>query len=145
MGEKSTTLTLKPAPKLPVEEKPILQPVGHEEPAQPALVAEAPARQYTTGSTAPSGFAHDADYTHLTGLLQHFGRTWRLRYAAVDEVDAYGGSVTLESDPRLDSCRDGEAVHVQGALLEGDNSRSAPRFRINSLEALDKPEVATSH
>src|SRR5262249_36117286 len=56
-----------------------------------------PPRKSFADVTAQPFFSHAADYSWLQGQVEysHFGNSWRLRYASVDESDSYGGSVTL--------------------------------------------------
>ena len=56
----------------------------------------------------------------VTGLVQQFRKTWRLRYAAVDQEDRYGGVVILEGGAELSRLRDGKHVRVTGQLIPVD-------------------------
>jgi hypothetical protein len=108
---------------------------------KPGLVDQPGAAPKAAVDTAAHpGFSHSADYTELTGQIQHslITKGWRLRYAAVDEVDPYGGSVTLLEDPRLSTVKDGDLVHVHGRLLNHVDRAIAPPYEVDSVEPIDK-------
>jgi hypothetical protein len=77
-----------------------------------------PPRKSFADVTAQPFFSHAADYSWLQGQVEysHFGNSWRLRYASVDESDSYGGSVTLLDNNLLENLKDGQYVRVQGHL-----------------------------
>jgi hypothetical protein len=104
-------------------------------------VAEAaPSRQPLLNPVPPSEFGHAQDYAWLMGKLQYsrFNKTWRLRYASVDEVDPYGGSVTIVDDLRVAGLKDGQYVRVEGQLLNPELKSIAPPYEVNSIQPLDK-------
>ena len=107
-----------------------LSPVGEPEPPRKSFV----------DITAHPGFNHTEDYSSLTGQLQHSRITkgWRLRYASVDEVDPYGGSVTLMEDARLSDLKDGDIVRVHGRLVNPEDRGIAPPYQIDSVQTMDK-------
>jgi hypothetical protein len=147
----------------PVEQQPApVQPVGYESPAQPQpteTVAQPPVEQpvvkapshrgeeqpqrksYADISAHPS-FAHAPDYSWLSGEVEYsrISKGWRLRYATVDEEDAYGGSVTLAEHPLLHSLKDGEVVRVQGRLSNPATKSAAPPYLIDSLQPVGSSE-----
>jgi hypothetical protein len=92
--------------------------------------------------TAHRCFNHTEDYQSLTGQLQHshITKAWRLRYASVDEVDPYGGSVTLTDNARLSELNDGDFVWVHGHLMNPEARGIAPLFAIDSIQSIDKKE-----
>jgi hypothetical protein len=90
--------------------------------------------------TAQPGFNHTEDYGCLSGQLQHSHKGWRLRYASVDEVDLYGGSVTLTDESRLSGVKDGDLVRVHGRLQNPDDKGIAPRYEVTSIQAIEKRE-----
>jgi hypothetical protein len=112
-----------------------LAPVAASAPA-PHAENPVPRRAFVDISAQPC-FNHSEDYSTLSGRLEHFGRSWRLRFASVDEVDPYGGSVTLVQDTRLGEHHDGEYVQVQGHLLDGEARRSAPSYQIDSIQVIE--------
>ena len=77
-----------------------------------------PPRKSYADVTAQPFFSHAEDYSWLQGQVEysHFGNSWRLRYASVDESDANGGSVTLLDNNLLQNLKDGQYVRVQGHL-----------------------------
>jgi hypothetical protein len=91
--------------------------------------------------TAHPCFNHTADYSCLTGQLQHsrISKSWRLRYASVDEVDPYGGSVTLTENVQLPGLKDGDLVRVHGHMVNPDDRGIAPPYQVDSIQPFDKP------
>ncbi len=80
------------------------------------------------------------DHSWLTGqVLYDAGtNTWRLHYASVDDSDAYGGTVTLTGGDKLKALKDGQAVRVQGHLLDPDRRQPESPYEVSSFEVLDK-------
>ena len=80
------------------------------------------------------------DYTWLCGQLQYWPlhKSWRLRYAGLDEVDLYGGSVTLADGVSGADVKDGQYVRVEGRLIEPAVKSIAPAYAVESIHALDK-------
>jgi hypothetical protein len=121
-----------------------VQPVAAAPAARPepvALVAVATERAPRTRREPPStpgGYAHADDYTWLCGEVQRSFGGARVRFAAVDEVDRYGGSVTLLPDAQVNGLQDGQRVRVCGQLVSPDNHVSAPPYRVLSVEPLDR-------
>jgi hypothetical protein len=102
----------------------------------------APVRKAFVDITAQPCFNHSEDYSSLTGQLQHSRITkgWRLRYASVDEVDPYGGSVSLSDDSRLSGFKDGDIVSVRGRLTNPEERGIAPAYQIDSVQPVNKQE-----
>ncbi len=100
----------------------------------------APARTALPDQTLMPDFGHAEDYSWLAGKLQYsrFNKSWRLRFASVDEEDRYGGSVTIVDDLRLAGLKDGQMVRVEGQLVNPEAKRSAPPYEVNSIQAFDK-------
>src|SRR5207253_9297058 len=77
--------------------------VNHEMAAPPAAAPRPLPMQVAPPAVpapyAAAGYYHSADYGTLVGELYYNPRqdTWRLRFAAVDEEDRYGGSVSLHN------------------------------------------------
>lgn len=94
-------------------------------------IESAPATKLVDGTPG-----HAADYTWLCGQVQYsrLSKGWRLRYAGVEETDAYGGSVTLVDDGRLANLKDGDVVRVQGHLENVSERSIAPHYVIHSVE-----------
>jgi hypothetical protein len=89
-----------------------------------------PPRKSFADVTAQPFFSHAADYSWLQGQVEysHFGNSWRLRYASVDESDSYGGSVTLLDNNLLQNLKDGQYVRVQGHLASDAEVQQATHF-----------------
>jgi hypothetical protein len=77
------------------------------------------------------------NYTVLVGRVQEWRKTLRLRYAAVEQDDAHGGSVELEAGVELPPLRDGQHVRVRGAMIPAEDRVSSARFRVDAIEVLD--------
>jgi hypothetical protein len=137
------------------------QPVPEPRQAEPPAPANAPDQPViVNGPTAPatetppekdgkplidpsslSGFSHAPDYSSLNGQVEYsrLSRGWRLRYAAVDEVDRYGGSVTLVENADLDRLQDGQYLCVQGHLTNPDATGPSPAYRVDSFTVVAQP------
>jgi hypothetical protein len=120
-------------------------PAMHRVDTSAAVAEHAPPAQQPTESAGPSNakpppghYGHSGDYSCLHGDLEHFGKTWRLRYASLDEVDAYGGCVSLPPDRLLEHFKDGEHVCVKGRLLAVEGPGTAPPYRVESIEAISE-------
>src|SRR5262249_17329082 len=98
---------------------------------------EPPSRRSFVDITAPACCGHAEDYSWLRGEIEYsrLANGWRLRYASVDDDDAYGGSVTLSGD-QLQDLKDGMRVMVKGEMREAESRRSAPTYRVVSFEML---------
>jgi hypothetical protein len=92
--------------------------------------------------TAHPYFSHTDDYRCLHGQLQHsrITKSWRLRYASVDEADPYGGSVTLTDESRLSGFRDGDFIRVHGRFVSSEERGIAPAYLIDTIQPIDKRE-----
>jgi hypothetical protein len=77
-------------------------------------------------------FSHSDDYRVLSGLVQSWRNTWKLRYADYGAVDPFGGSVVLEGI-LVKSLQDGCEVRVEGRLIPPADRRSPARFEIQSI------------
>jgi hypothetical protein len=86
-----------------------------------------------------------ADYSHLTGQLFFVhadGGLWVLRYASLSEEDAYGGSVILARDRKMDLYREGDLVSVEGQILSqrGSPRLGGPLYRVQAIRLVDRPQ-----
>jgi hypothetical protein len=87
---------------------------------------------------------HEHDYSWITGCLYFVhtdGGRWVLRYAELDQVDRYGGSVVLAPGTDMANYREGDLVRVHGAVLgEGRASRSlgGALYRADVIEMVDR-------
>ena len=133
-----------------------MQLVKHEEPGDPAAetalpeaASSVPAPLALSGPTlpliGPNLGASDPSpkpgpaqgYQVLTGSVESWRKTWRLRYAPIDVEEAHGGRVTLVGDSELDRLREGQHLWVRGLLVPSDNRAEPPTFHVQSLEVVD--------
>lgn len=80
-----------------------------------------------------------SDYRWVVGEVSYSSakKTWRLRYAGLDAVDVYGGSVTLTGTAeQFEQLRDGQTIRVEGELLQRD-PMTAPAYRVASLKVVE--------
>jgi hypothetical protein len=80
-------------------------------------------------------YGHGANFESVTGQVQGFRKTLRLRYASIEQEDPYGGVVILEGD--TSKLRDGQHVRVQGAFFPPTERNGSARYRVESVEILD--------
>jgi hypothetical protein len=124
-----------PAPKAlpPVTQSPVPAPVaqaGLTLPEMgPNLVASAPSQK--------PGPLQGCQV--LTGSVESWRKTWRLRYAPIDVEEAHGGRVTLVGDAELDGLRDGQRLRVHGVLVPSSSRSDPPAFHVQSVEVLETP------
>jgi hypothetical protein len=111
-------------------EAPVVQSNSIPPPADAATAAK------TTLPGGPPAFGHSADYTILSGEVVQFRKTWRLRYATVDQADQHGGCVVLEGDEHLARLREGQFVRVQGKLILPESRAGMPTFEVKALQPL---------
>src|SRR5262245_36610931 len=71
----------------------------------------------------------------ITGNVELWRKTYRLRYAPVDVPDPHGGSLMLVGD-QLDSLQDGQRVRVQGHMLPGSDRTGGRRFQVQAVQIL---------
>jgi hypothetical protein len=83
-------------------------------------------------------FGRAPDYGWLQGelLFSSVRGVWRMRYAAADDDDAYGGSVTLVGiDSRL-ALHAGQRVRIKGRLINPRSNEPSPFYRVLSVQAV---------
>jgi len=90
---------------------------------------------FTTLTNASMQGGAAEDYKTLTGHVTAFRKSWRLRYAAIETEDAFGGSVALNG-PGLERLRDGQLVRVQGTVLSAADRNQPAVFQVKSIEVL---------
>jgi hypothetical protein len=144
----NTTSPIVPAINTQVADAPAEKPVA----AAPAPAeGDGPAPTQTMAAPLPKplpdqvgapDFGHAEDYSWLAGKLQYcrFNKSWRLRYASVDEEDPFGGSVTIVEDLRVTGLKDGQMVRVEGHLLNPQAKAIAPPYQVNSVQTVDPKE-----
>jgi hypothetical protein len=114
------------------------QPKAIVPPAHAADAAPAAIPGKTLASKGePITFGHEANFTAIAGQVQEFRKTLRLRYAAIDQNDIYGGVVTLEGSVDLSQLRDGRQVRVRGVLIPPTERNENARYRVTAVELLD--------
>ena len=94
--------------------------------------------------TAAPCFKHTADYSGLTGQVEYsrIAKGWRLRYASVDEIDLYGGSVNLIENRDLDHIKDGQYISVCGHLVNPADAGTSPAYRVDSIKWIGNGDSA---
>jgi hypothetical protein len=145
--------------EVPLQTAPEAQPVAPaaapqiEEAAGPAVPAEplspfprsegTPRRKSYVDLTAAPCFGHAADYTWLRGQAEYsrISKGWRLRYASVDEVDRYGGSVTLVENKESGRLKDGQYVAVRGHISSTGEEGAAASYWVESFEVITDPNA----
>ncbi len=86
-------------------------------------------------------FGRAPNYEWLQGELIYSSvrGVWRLRYAASDEDDAYGGSVTLLDVSPTFALEAGQRVRVRGRLINPRSTEPSPYYHVLQLEPLGTP------
>ena len=82
-------------------------------------------------------FGPAENYQSITGEVLRFGKTVRVRYAAIDQEDRYGGAVVLDGGEALRKLRDGQHVRVRGDLIPPPDRASSAHYRVLAIEVLD--------
>lgn len=97
-----------------------------------ADVAEA----HSANLPRPQEFSRAPDYTWLQGelLFSSVRGVWRLRYAAAEEEDPYGGSVTLVDVDASLGLQAGQHVRVRGKLINPRTSEPSPYYHVLEVE-----------
>jgi hypothetical protein len=156
------------APLAPASVSPVLAPVSVTAPAaaslsyaMPGVTALPAVTVYSSPAvnTPPYAYAkpgaspplsgrdragHEHDYSWITGYLYYVhadGGRWVLRYAALDQVDRYGGSVVLAPGMEMGNYREGDLVTVHGEVLsEGRATRSlgGALYRVQLIEMVER-------
>ena len=94
----------------------------------------------------PSGslgdYGHDKEYKWLIGRLQRVhvrGGEWKIRYAPLDQIDQWGGSMVLAPDIRLEEFSEGDLIHVEGEILVERPSLyiAGPLYRIHTVRPVN--------
>ena len=73
----------------------------------------------------------------VAGHVHQYRNTWRLRYAPIDQEDAYGGVVILDGGAELSQLRDGQRVRVSGVLVPPESRTGSACYRVQAIEILD--------
>ncbi len=115
-----------------------LEPAEVKAAPRPSEAVPAPKKENPAAiKEAPTHLGHDAHFESITGQVYEYRRAFRLRYAAIDQADVYGGVVTLEGSVDLSALRDGKHVRVRGELIPPTDRNGSARYRVTALELLD--------
>ncbi len=76
-------------------------------------------------------------YQTLVGQVHQFRKTWRLRYASIEQNDPHGGSIILESDGDLSALRDGSTIRVRGILIPATDRTTGASYRVQNFEIVE--------
>jgi hypothetical protein len=117
--------TARPEPALVIPANASVPQVAQAEAAPPR---NSPPSMPVTAGDAPQS---------LTGSVESWRKTLRLRYAPVDVEDANGGRVTLIAGPELNRLQDGQRVRVRGFIAPPTDRASAPEFHVQSVEVVE--------
>lgn len=141
---RAPVLPLQPTSVLP--DLPIMEPTvttKPEAPIQKVEAVEAPKLPVVRTvkeppvEAKPTPVQTSADAKTFTGQAQQWRKSWRIRYAGVDQDDEHGGSLVLEGGLELDQLRDGQRIRVRGTVIPAESASQSSRLRVQSLEKLD--------
>lgn len=82
-------------------------------------------------------FGRTDGFKSVTGQVQMWKRTVRVRYAPVDQEDTYGGFVILEGGSDVTRLRDGQHVRIRGVLIQPEERNGSAHYRVQGIEILD--------
>jgi hypothetical protein len=103
----------------------------------PAIPASPKHDDANTLKGEPIQWGHTDDFKSVTGQIQLWRQTVRLRYAPVDQEDPYGGFVVLQGDGEVAKLREGQHVRVRGILIAPENRNHAANFKVQAIDVLD--------
>jgi hypothetical protein len=100
-----------------------------------------PSEAIDSKSSSRVEFGRAPDYGWLQGelLFSSVRGVWRLRYAAADDEDPYGGSVTLRELPPNLVLEAGQRVRVTGRLVNAGSAEPSPCYHVEHLNVLGMP------
>lgn len=113
--------------------------------APPPETIEADPLQVSVQSPPTPRYGHGPNMEWLIGNLQRSNmpdRQWQLRFAPIDKLEVWGGSVVLIDDNMLQGFRDGDHVKIEGEAY-GDRASlysTGPRYRVMKIELLDRQD-----
>lgn len=86
-------------------------------------------------------YGRATDYSWLKGELYFLNvrKSWRMRYAPLDEMDNYGGSVTLVGTSPDGNLVQSRYVQVQGRLVDPNSRAVSPAYQVNSIQPMAAP------
>lgn len=107
---------------------------------KPLIVSETmpPGKEKTVAlKTIEIQYGPGENYKSITGKVERFGRTWRLRYGDASQEDTYGGVVILEGTPELSKLREGQHVRVTGVVMPAETRTGSAIYQVKTIEILD--------
>jgi hypothetical protein len=125
-----------PAPLAPgvtvqaVQESMAKKTIPEPDPPAPADAVQAPQRS-APRDTKP------APLTTLAGYVQQYRNTWRLRYAAIDQEDPFGGVVILDGCAESTNLQEGQRARVIGTLVPPQSRNGSAHLHVQSIELFD--------
>lgn len=144
----------KPEPvKVAEKKEQEIKPVALEQPKitlEKVIPAKRPIAQPELERVQIPEYAHAKNYSWLVGQLQRVHTSqheWKIRYAALDENEQWGGSMVLAQDAKLDQWKDGDMVYVEGEILNERPSvyLSGPLYRVRHIRnAQDAPPIVVN-
>jgi hypothetical protein len=122
--------------------------VSSAEPPQTGGVAQVSAQQLDlkVKSVFERKIGAAEDYSWITGQLFFVhvdGGVWVLRYASVDQVDKFGGSVVLAPAADMKNFREGDLVSVNGEVLDQGRASQhlgGPRYRVQYINMIERAD-----
>jgi hypothetical protein len=89
---------------------------------------------------AAAVYGHAPDYRWLTGELRYSPArgAWCLHYASEEEEDRHGGSVTLVGTGPMTGLRPGQAVRVEGQMIDPNTREPSAPYRVHRLRPLPR-------
>jgi hypothetical protein len=120
---------VKPTPQLAASDAP--RPSKPPVPPGPEPVLP---RSPATESPSHDHQGHAEDYHWIRGTVSKWRNEWRLRYAAVDQVDPYGGSLPLVGDEHLSQLKDNGCYLLQGYVVLHDSRLGGPAFYVEAVK-----------
>lgn len=128
---------------LRIERKPIPEMVERQPEPEYTLIEDASLNQNRdrrtfADVTADPAFAHDFQYRWLIGVVEQNknSRGWDIRYASVDEEDAYGGRLRLAHGDPPPPLHNGQLVRVEGWI---EDRTSPPTYRVQNIWSYSQP------
>ena len=103
------------------------------------LPANLPGERFVNNNVMTVRFGQANNYQVVVGQLTQFRRAWKLRYAAIESDDKYGGSLPLTGE-NLDHLKDGQMVRVEGMVLPSEDRASGARYQVHRIEVIE-PDV----
>ena len=124
---------LKPVPEDVEELIPVYE-VAVEKPKPTPVPKIKPYKQVRVSPDEPT-FGYASDYSWLIGGIQRRqvnGRSWKIRYAPLDQLDRWSGSVVLSEDVRINEFEDGKIIANRPTIY-----LTGPLYRITAIHKLN--------